>query len=332
MSTLKKIVIGSVLGLFASIAPASAAVFVVAHPDDDILLMGPNLVNDIRSDYPTVIIVVTAGDANNGNLPQTTEGVAYNQYNSQGNPYYRVRLTAREYALDKWVPASYPRPLVRTWEYFSSTVPAVERITFGNVVEYHLNLPDRYEAALNKTSMKRFLDGDIPSLQDVEGLNTYTKEDLRETIRQIISRNNHNTPTLVINFQSPVSDNRDHPDHTVTGTFVNDAINEQPAFGCMWQAIYPGYAEGDIAPNFPGLLDIQRAGYEQAHAVLLDQGNITPVTGGPVDTVAHPTWTPTTYLVPFTDRQKGTMDAFHTNFYGKATWQGAHPSDTPCDL
>jgi LmbE family N-acetylglucosaminyl deacetylase len=332
VSNLKKAVIGSVLGLFASIAPASAAVFAVAHPDDDILLMGPNLVNDIRSDYPTVIIVVTAGDANNGNLPQTAEGVASIQYNNKGNPYYRVRLNAREYALDKWVPAKYPRPLVRTWEYFSSAAPAVERIKLGNVIEYHLNLPNRYETAWNTTSLKRFLDGGTPSLQDVEGLNTYTQAGLRETIRQIISRNNHNTPTLVINFHAPISDNRDHPDHTAAGKFVDDAINERPAFHCMWQAIYPGYAEGDIPPNFPGLLDVQRDGYEWAHAVLLDQGNITPVSGGPVDRVAHPNWVPTAYLIPYNDRQKGTMDAFHTNFYGKATWQGAHPSDAPCNL
>lgn len=330
MSFLRKAFWGAALGVSLSFS-ASAAVYIVAHPDDDILLMGPNLANDIRSNYPTVIIVVTAGDAGNGNLPQTNNGLASLQYNNKGNPYYRVRLTAREYALGVWVPTSYPRPLTRTWEYFSSSVPAVERVVLGNVVEYHLNLPDQL-ASSTQTVLQTLLNGSVGSLKDVEGLNTYTASSLRDTIRQIISRNNHNTPTLVINYQSPVSDNRDHPDHTASGKFVSDAISEQPAYGCMWQAIYPGYSEADLQVNYPSLLDVQRAGYEQAHAVLLDQGNITPITGGAVNVSQHPTWMPTTYLSPYTDRQKGTMDGFHTSFYGKATWSTAHPLNSPCNL
>lgn len=317
-----------------SVVPFSsfAAIYVVAHPDDDILLMGPNLLNDIRSNYPTTIIVVTAGDAGNQNLPKTAIGNNNKQYNIKDNPYYRVRLSAREGALDKWIPSSYSRPLTRTWENFGGTQTAVEKISFGNVVEYHLNLPDDYISAYGRSYLQSLLDGYVQSVSDIEGLNAYSAADLRLIIRKIISQNNHNTPTLVINFHSPTTDGRDHPDHTAVGKFVNDAINEVPAYGCMWQAIYPGYSEGDSVANFPALLDSQRIGYERAHSIMLDQGNVTPIYGGNVNTAAHPSWMGTTAYSGTSDMQKGTMDGFHTNFYGKAIWTAAHPSNAPCAL
>ena len=343
MKNFIKFAFASLLSATALSVPASAAVYVVAHPDDDILLMGPNLVNDIQSNYPTVIIILTAGDSGLGRQTKLPGVPLENQltYNDDpaNNPYYRVRLTAREEALMVWLPSAYPKNLYRTWEYFDASTPSVEKITLGNVVEYHLNLPDAFHAN-GKTILQNLRDTPSFSAQDVEGLNNYTGAVLRQTIRSIISAHNHNTPTLVINYPEPVTIGTppaDHIDHTAAGRITQLAITEQPAYKCMWQAIYPGYPVGNINPNdpndaqfwFPNLLEAQRAGYERAHTIMLDQGNVTPVSGGAV--TGHPTWAPTTFLPGYLDRQRGTMDGFHTSFYGKTKWR-AVASTGPCNL
>lgn len=319
-------------------ASAQAAVYIVAHPDDDILMMGPNLINDIKQNSPTVIIVVTAGDAGKGyrpKLPSVPE-LDQNSFNSQSNPYYRVRLTAREYALNLWVPASYARPLTRSWVNLGTGVSQVERIQLGNVVEYHLNLPDQVEGS-GKTTIQSLRDIAGYVTQDVEGLNTYSAATLRGVIRTIISSNFHNTPILNINYQSPQVVTGEHPDHMAVGNIVQAAINEVPSYKCMGQAIYDGYSTAGVSTSdpkfyFPNSVANQRAGYEQVHAVLKDQGNITPIVGAAVN-MGTPisTTTPYTTSSDNTARQMGTMDTFHTSFYGKAKWS-AVASTGSCNL
>lgn len=328
MRNLKKMAIAAVLATCYSVQ-ASSAVYVVAHPDDDILLMGPNLVNDIVNGYPTVIIVVTAGDAGNGHGAASPYGLSSGQFNNLNQQYYRTRLNARLNALASWIPES-TKTTYRNWtwidENFGSHAPAVERWFLGNVVAYHLNLPDEPEASATK--LTNLYEGRSASLSDIRGINTYTAPQLREVIRQIISRNNRNTPTLVVNYHE-YRPGSDHPDHFTVGRFVHHAIEEAPAYACMSQAIYPGYSMTKVDPR-PGLLDRQRAGYEILHQTLLQGGNITPISDGPVDTVAHPTWMPTTVYQG--SLQRGTMDAFHTKFYGKTDFVGARPNPQPCNF
>ncbi|AWL06091.1 PIG-L family deacetylase [Massilia oculi] len=75
MRNLKKIALAAALTTCYPV-PASSAVYVVAHPDDDILLMRPNLLNDIIHGYPTAILVVTAGDAGNGHGAASPYGLS----------------------------------------------------------------------------------------------------------------------------------------------------------------------------------------------------------------------------------------------------------------
>lgn len=334
MLNFKKSAVAIAVSFCAWALPASAAVYVVAHPDDDILLMGPNLVNDIVNGYPTVIVIVTAGDAGNGTLASTPASIGYNQYNNLGKPYYRLRLQGHQYAVDLWVPQASRSGAYSTWtnsnESFGASTPAVERWFLGNVVEYHLNLPD--SGVGNKTVLQALIDGDITTATDVTGTNTYTAASLRETIRQIVSRNNHNVPSLVINFHEFNANGTDHIDHTMVGRFVNDAINERPAYGCMSQAVYPGYSLANTAVNVPSILDRQRLGYERVHYTLMDGGNITPISGGLVDTAAHPSWAPTVVFDSVNNLQKGTEDSFHTSFYGKSQFRGGRPLNQPCAL
>ena len=333
MTKLKILAAGLALAFSAVAIPASSAVYVVAHPDDDILLMGPNFIGDITGAYPTVVIILTAGDAGNGHGATSANGSASGQYNNLNQQYYRIRMNARQDAIFPWVTsASKAASGYHYWtqadESFGGTIRQVERFFLGNIVEYHLNLPDDVEGG--STKLTNFLNGGpTATITDILGRNTYTQASLKETIRQIIARNNRAVPTLVVNFPDFRQGMGDHPDHTTTGQFVNDAINQGAGYGCMWQAIYPGYSIAGQREN-SNLSETQRLGYERLHKTLLNGGNITPIVGGLITAQNHPTWVPTTSLFPTTNLQKGTMDQFHTGFYGRNYFRVEHPLNQSC--
>lgn len=327
-----KKILGTILSVFlVSIwTGANAALFIAAHPDDVVLLMGGNALNDIKSNYPTQVIIITAGDANNGNLPDAHTG--YNQYNRNNNPYYRVRLLAQEAAMNVWVPSSYPRPFQRTTESFSAQIPAVEKAYIGNLTIYYLNLPDG--------SLQNFYSAPVTAtLKDVEGVNEYTPASLKEVIRQIISRNNHNTPSLVVNYQEynpefsspgyneqelkdgvlvyPAVYYGDHTDHRFSGYFVKDAIEQNQAYWCLAQGIYMGYAAGATPDNMPvSWKQLQEQGYWQLHVKLVEMGNITYYESPPGVRI----------------EQEGAWDDFHRGFIGKQRWRGGQLSPAACSF
>jgi len=301
--------------LALSSAAAKSAVYVVAHPDDLTLMMGGNTITDVKGGYPTVVVIVSAGDAMNLNLANSPAKPAnMRDYNSMSQPYYRVRLWAHEAAISSWLPAGYSKVPQRSTEYFNASAPAVEKVTLGNVVNYYLNLPDTKIAALYDSG---------GMLKDVEGINAYTQASLRETIRQIISRNNKNTPTLALNYQEPDPDhiepwyneamlvngtwviptylNVDHGDHTAAGKFVRDAIQENSKYWCVGQVIYMGYAT-TLYPEVAGLRPAHEAGALAMNQVLVDKGNWT--------------WNPTLQNGQG-GLQRGAWDDFHKAFIGK---------------
>lgn len=303
---------------------AAAAVFFAAHPDDVTLFMAQNAYRDIRGGYATVIVIVSAGDAGNAELPNA-RGIEGNfDHNQQGKPYYRVRHDAHNAALAYWVSAWAPPPPYKTTERFSAEIPAVEKVLLGNVTVYNLNLADG--------KLSQFLSGGpYPSFQDITGRNTYTAASLKETLRQIITRNNTGRKTVVINFPehdpgfSEMGYNEqlmpdengnllkrarmdlvhtDHPDHTAVGKFVIAAINEQPATRCVYRAVYMGYA----IQNLPQVMtpfekyNQEIAVFHRMNGVLIHQGNVIRQYSS--------SW-------PLA----GNDDGFHRSFLGKQKWR-----------
>lgn len=147
-------------------APAVAAVFFAAHPDDIVLMMGRSAQAEIRADLPTVLVILTAGDGGNGSAPVALAGLGARYYNQMGNPYYRVRHNAHEAAIATWVPAVHLKIAQRSNENFGADVNAVEKVRIGKVVIYNLNLPDG--------TLERLQAGSLATLNDVTGLNHYT--------------------------------------------------------------------------------------------------------------------------------------------------------------
>jgi hypothetical protein len=288
---------------------ANAAVYIVAHADDMQLMMAQHAIADIKGGYPTVVVIVSAGDAGNLNMPRnpakTTNLEEYNRYNYK---YYRVRMDGHVASLQTWIPTSYSTTPSHSTEYFSAAIPSVEKTAVGNVLTYYLNIPEPYISLLHQYG---------GSVRDVEGINTYTRESLKETIRQIISRNNRNTPALAVNYQEPNPDyteqgynelsdeladesgcprkpttvEKDHGEHTSTGLFVKEALAESQAYWCVAQVIYMGYAIKLYPQSFPAAQ--QESGYMALHTTLANEGN------------------------QIKDGTLGAWDATHTGFFGR---------------
>lgn len=314
----------AVVLLFIFTCHAGAAVFFAAHPDDVTLFMGQNAYRDIRGGHATVIVIVSAGDAGNAALPNVRGMQGNFDHNQQGKPYYRVRHDAHNAALAYWVSAWAPPPAHKTIERFSADIPAVEKVLIGNVTVYNLNLPDG--------KLSQFLPGgQYASFQDITGRNTYTSATLRETLRQIIVRNNVGRKTVVINLPehdpgfSEMGYNEqmmpdasgnllkrarmdllytDHPDHTAVGKFVIAAITEHPATRCVYRAVYMGYA----IQNLPEVMtpfekyNQEVAVFHRMNGVLIHHGNVIrqPASNWPL---------------------AGHDDTFHRSFLGKQKWR-----------
>ena len=252
---------------------AQSAVYFAAHPDDLVFLMGRNAFRDIRAGYPTVIVILTAGDAGNGVGANIYGRHGDFDHNNSGHQYYRVRLNAHHEAIRYWVHAAGTTPVVMGSESFGPSIPAVEKVTIGNVTIYNLNLPDSHlEGFLPEGSYNPELPGkhalnQFTVLRDITRTNEYTREGFKEILRQIIRRNNIGARTVVVNFHEydpyfseygyndkmlfdPLTNSmrlmnltiQDHRDHTATGKWVVTALDEHPAYHCLYRAAYMGYA------------------------------------------------------------------------------------------
>lgn len=311
IATLSKVLIGAAITLLS--LTTQAAVYVVAHPDDLQLMLAGNAIVDIQGNYPTVIVILSAGDAKNLNMSDNPNRPSdYYEHNTVGYKYYRVRMDAHEASIKTWLPLNYSRAVVHSAEYFSSAIPAVERAVVGNVTTYYLNIPDTQLAALYDFG---------GTLMDVEGVNSYTRNSLKDVIRKIIQRNSKGISALAVNYQEPdpghsepgyneamLKDGEmvipnsysiDHGDHTAAGKFVRDAIQENSAFWCVGQIIYMGYASSMYPDSLtPNIKQRQQDGYLALHNTLVNEGNVT-------------------FDYAVQQLKPGAWDAFHISYFGK---------------
>jgi LmbE family N-acetylglucosaminyl deacetylase len=261
MISLKNIVIVSIAWIAAAWCPANAALFITAHPDDVAYLMNKNAQNDVRNNYPTVFVLLTAGDAANGT------GLAGNTNNT---PYYRARLKAYELYVQFWrglnpsLAVAIPRHsvVVISGKY-------VESVQMGNVVMYFLNLPDN-------GTLSQLAAGSIASVTSISPVNKYTLAEVKAVIREIIRINNHATAMINLNTQDPDSawNPGDHPDHLATGAIVNAAVSEVPAYNCLNLLFYRGYVISGYAPTYdPDELSVHLATIGALNAGLVANGN-----------------------------------------------------------
>ncbi|MBL8122460.1 PIG-L family deacetylase [Candidatus Saccharibacteria bacterium] len=188
---------------------AGTVLQVVAHPDDDLLFMNPDLSSAIEAGLCVRTLYLTAGDNGGGayywlgrqlgvETAYTTIMGVRNGWQSQS-----VRLESGQL-----ITASSPR--------------ADDRITL-----LFLNLPDGGPSghgfpATHYASLQRLLAGDVKVARSVDEQSAFTREDLIATLRQLTD---HFKPNEIRTFApSPFIDFADHSDHTATGFLTTEFI------------------------------------------------------------------------------------------------------------
>ena len=227
-------------GFVASAPPAAAApctqkiMTVVAHEDDDLIFINPDIVNDIHAGRCVRTLFVTAGDA--------------------GNPYpdslYRENGPEAAYAQMAGVADSWAT-IDDGVSGRSLTVRAL--VGAPDVTIAFLRLPDGFPSGSGSStysaqSLLKLWNGAISSIRAVDGSETYTRSTLIDTIAAMMTAYQ---PSIIRtqDYVSPVTD-ADHSDHLMTGAFTRAASNTYTTTHTTLP--YQGYATSSRPENVSG--------------------------------------------------------------------------------
>lgn len=186
---------------------------IVAHPDDDLFFMNPDLYQSIRAGAPSVTVYTTASEiSGNGDTPadkakSLQRGVEDAYARMAGVPDVDPNAQ-EEWSGQAWTIGS--RMLER---YTLIARPNVQLVFMGL---HDGELSDVYNGSLTDTTV-------VPTDAVVTQSYQYNKADVTSVLRSII---NSYHPS-VLRYQDPLVDSRymgDHADHEATVSFVTDAL------------------------------------------------------------------------------------------------------------
>ena len=186
---------------------------IVAHPDDDLFFMNPDLYQSIRAGAPTVTVYTTASEiSGDGDTPADK---AKSLQRGVEDAYARMAGVpdADPNAQEEWSG--------QAWTIGSRTLERYSLIARPNVQLVFMGLHDGqlsnvYDGPLTDTTV-------VPTGAVVTQSYSYTKADVISVLRSIV---NSYQPS-VLRYQDPLVDSRymgDHDDHVATVNFVTDAL------------------------------------------------------------------------------------------------------------
>lgn len=225
----------------APVAPVvcqDGAMQVVAHEDDDLLFLSPDLLHDVQKGRCVRTVVVTTGDA--------ARGTAYWHGRELGSraAYARMAGVPDEWTTtDAGIPG-HPAPLL--------TLTADPRVSL-----VFLRLPDGNRRGTgmqvhDHQSLMRLWQGVIPSITAVDDSSTYTADTLTATLTTLVDAfrpTTLRTQDWTIPFQTG-----DNADHTATALFVREADRGVATPHVL--LAYGGYPMWTRVPNV-GLSDLR---------------------------------------------------------------------------
>jgi LmbE family N-acetylglucosaminyl deacetylase len=216
---------------------------IVAHQDDDILFMSPDLLHDIKDGHCIRTIYVTAGDAGT------------NQF------YWQGREQGAEAAYNQMIGSSeiWVQRIVKV----SDTVYVTVANPKGNskISLLFLRLPDgnvRGEgfSTSNFEALSKLQAGIIPTMHSDDRASSYTSAQLVSTLSTLMATYKPNE--IRTQSTSPGSNYVDHKDHNAVGMFTTQAYDAyavgQPDTPLKF---YKGYPIHGLAPNV-GPEDLQQ--------------------------------------------------------------------------
>ena len=214
----------------------------VAHEDDDILFMNPDLIHDIKAGHCVRTVFMTAGDAGVGEAywigRQRGAEAAYNSMMNKPNQTWVERII--EITDDEFATIANPKG--------NSSISLI-----------FLHLPDgningNGFAATGNESMHKLLINKISSISSVDASSHYTSTQLTDTMVAIV---NTYQPT---DIRSQSGDRgvkyKDHSDHGAVATFVakSNALYRKnyPDQPVPTMTYYLGYPVHTLPPNVSG--------------------------------------------------------------------------------
>ncbi|MCU1366992.1 MAG: putative N-acetylglucosaminyl phosphatidylinositol deacetylase [Ilumatobacteraceae bacterium] len=215
----------------AGTCTAGGTMSVVAHEDDDLLFLRPDLAADITAGKCIHTVFLTAGD----------DGL--------GSSYWLARETGAK--------AAYAQMsgLANSWTETDVVVTGRTLATFHldaapNISLTFVRLPDGGVGGLGfpstgSKSMQHLLDGTLASLQTIDGSATYTVADLTSTLTGLMTADQPDT----IRTQDPLGgfDDGDHSDHHSTARLTLAARQNYATPNTL--VAYRGYPVSGLPSN-----------------------------------------------------------------------------------
>jgi LmbE family N-acetylglucosaminyl deacetylase len=208
---------------------------IVAHQDDDLLFMNPDVLHAIKSGHCVRTVYVTAGDAGRGKYywvgrEQGSEA-AYSTMLGLSNPVWverTIEINNHEYA-------TYAKPQGN---------PSVS-LMFLHLPDGNLNgqgfLDTHYQ------SLRKLYDARISYVNTVDSQSYYSSGDLTEALRSLIETFK---PSVINTQANYISNNlQDHSDHKTVGLYAKRANIGSDGQDSLQLKEYLGYSVHWLPPN-----------------------------------------------------------------------------------
>lgn len=191
--------------------PAPTAVNIVAHQDDDLLFMNPDIIHDVKAGHCVRTVYVTAGDGGSGKF------------------YWLSREQGSEAAYSSMV------GLANIWVQRIVELSNHEFVTVANprgnsqisLIFMHLpdgNLKGQGFKSSNYESLAKLSQGKISTLHAVDGQSSYTSSQLTAALSALMYTYQPAEIRTQANYISTVYP--DHSDHMAVGSYVKGAYKQ----------------------------------------------------------------------------------------------------------
>ncbi|CAN5422326.1 hypothetical protein BH09MYX1_BH09MYX1_18650 [soil metagenome] len=248
--------------------------YVVAHQDDDLLFMNPDIEASIRSGHPTRMIFVTAAGSPDVTSWQAREHGVYTPYMMMANATFSIYDDA----------ATYFTCGAHTYNGFAVRQCSLTQNPLVSLV--FLRLGDGDLASLWDTdSGAPFYVTPKSTLKSTDNVNTYSKASLIATMAAIYTEF---IPARIGTLDSTFAYGDDHADHVTSALLALEATHQWGA--SVATRVYRGYSM-DGAPDYyttpaAEAVNLSPADYAEKHAIMEAYGGGFP-NGGTFDNWCH---------------------------------------------
>lgn len=243
--------------------PAASSVQIVAHPDDDLFFMNPDLAEMIRSGVPVTTVYVTAAESNGKNVRKgegrgaRADKAGYVAARHAGvRRAYSQMATGRPDA--KWVTTTTPTPAGPVETNRLARHPQIQLIFLDVAQMSWKGNPTRLAGLVvhrNVRAVQTLLGRGSPVTKN----HSYTREELIGTLTSLLLR----VRPSVVRMQDPAPERgeerrdfghrSDHPDHTATALLTREVLSRYERAGApVVVEAYRGYYNRHWPHNLSG--------------------------------------------------------------------------------